>query len=155
MKNKYVASFSLVEVLIFTTIFSLFFVTAAAVVTASLRTMKLNEHKILATRYGEELLEWIRGEKETDWYLFSTTYTPSDSTDYTYCFNDSLTMTWPAAPGGDCLIFGLNPAIFKRTAILQSDTSRTQIAVTVNVKWDEYGVEQTVPFKTVLSVYEN
>jgi prepilin-type N-terminal cleavage/methylation domain len=58
-------SFTLIEVLIFVTILSLFFVAAAAVTIVSLRNLKVQEHKILATRYAEELLELAKREKRS------------------------------------------------------------------------------------------
>ena len=73
-------SFTLIEVLIFVTILSLFFVVASAVTITSLQNLKVQEHKILATRYAEELLEWLRGEKEVDWNKFIN-YRGN------YCFN--------------------------------------------------------------------
>ena len=48
--------FSLIEVLVFITIMSLVFVTAASVVAISLGNLKINEHKLVATRYGERLI---------------------------------------------------------------------------------------------------
>ena len=64
--NNYKA-FSLIEVLIFVVVFSLFFVTAASIVTTTLRITKENQNKIKASHYVEELREWLRSEKETNW----------------------------------------------------------------------------------------
>ena len=40
------------------------------VTTFNLKNMKIQEHKILATRYAEEGVEWLKQEKEDDWQIF-------------------------------------------------------------------------------------
>lgn len=89
-----VEGFSLIEVLIFVTIFSLFFIIAIASLTSSLRDMKINEHKILAVKYAEELIEWIKAEKEIDWNQFISQRMNK------YCFNNQLSDNWPTI--GEC-----------------------------------------------------
>lgn len=152
MKNKYRSGFSLIEVLIFTTILSLFFVTAAAVVTASLRNVQISQHKILATRYAEELLEWVKNEKQNDWYSFFQTYASVENTNYTYCFNNS-TLIWPAA--GPCTTRGLTPAIYNRTLTLRSSDGGSKVEVTIDVDWADFNINQSVNLKSVMTVYEN
>ncbi|MFN4212440.1 MAG: hypothetical protein ACK4FL_00525 [Microgenomates group bacterium] len=148
MNKKKSQSFSLIEVLVFTSILSLFFVVAAAVATASLRNMKINEHKILATRYAEELLEWLRGEKETDWNTFI-----SRSNNTTYCFSISPITSWPSQ--GSCSGYnGLNPAIYKRELTLTTVGGGIQVNVSIVVSWQELGNTYSVPINTVFTVWE-
>lgn len=147
-------SFSLIEVLIFISILSLFFATAAAVVTISLRNMKINEHKILATRYAEELLEWLRGEKEEDWTMFVSLRTDAAET-RTYCFNSQLTSNWPAVSNCQSYygISGINPVIYKRSASLKRN-GENQVDVLITVDWQEAGVNYSVPIKSTFTLWE-
>lgn len=162
--------FSLIEVLVFVTIFSLFFITAAAVVTVSLKNMQVNEHKILGTHYANELLEWLRSKKEIDWDHFSSTMTTAAGSNY--CFNSALeinasfptpTMGWttavpyPTPPCGSSV--GLNPAIYQREVTLVRDptecgASICKVKVQINVKWQESGNNYNVPINTVFSIWE-
>lgn len=127
----YTKAFSLIEVLIFVSILSLFFITAATITTASLRNMKINEHKIIGVRFGEELLEWIRGEKERDWEAFLNLAGPGNKT---YCFNTAL-LSIPLE--GACSGYDLN-GIYKREAVLSAQSS-SQVNVSITVEWKELG----------------
>ncbi len=152
MKYSQILGFSLIEVLVFVTILALFFVTASAVVTVSLRNMKINEHKILATRYGEEALEWLRGEKEEDWSTFVSDSRFS-SNPVTYCFND---LSWSSPT--PCNTDALTPAIFKREGILErldcGDGFYCKVIVTITVHWRELGTSYQVPLNTIFTIWE-
>jgi len=138
-------SFTLVEVLIFVTILSLFFVSAISITIVSLRNLKIQEHKILATRYAEELLEWLRGEKEADWNRFATRTG-------TYCFNSLPINSW--GNFGNCSSYSLNN-LYKRELILSSyGTPPYQINVAITVSWQELGQTYQVPINTVFTVWE-
>jgi len=152
-------SFTLIEVLIFVTILSLFFVVAAAVTIASLRNLKIQEHKILATRYAEELLEWLRGEKEENWggelYNISN---PVDSftekvsqwgSDQTICFNS---LDWNnTSPCNYSL-----DQFFKRSASFTWNPGNYiyQVNVAILVEWQELGQTYQIPINTVFTVWE-
>ncbi len=143
--------FSLVEVLVFVTILSIFFVVAATITTASLRNMKINEHKILATRYGEELLEWLRGEKEADWNNFVNR---SSINGTTYCFPNSPINNWPTTTGNCSSFNGLNPSIYKRELTLSTATGGNQVNIFINVSWQEGSDTYSVPINTVFTIWE-
>ena len=141
-------SFTLIEVLIFVTILSLFFVTAITITVVSLRNLKIQEHKILATRYAEELLEWLRGEKEADWNQFTTHSGP-------YCFNSSpIPMSnWPTS--GNCPPASFLNNLYKREVILTPQGSPPyQVNVSITVLWQELGQTYQVPINTVFTVWE-
>lgn len=162
MSSAQKQGFSLVEILVFITILSVFFVVAVSVSIASIKYMKINEHKILATRYAEDALEWLRGEKDKDWDTF-VTYASTFGT--TYCFNNPV----PSDPsvslnsissGITCNkngITGHSPQIFKREVTLTTEGSGSsiyQVHVSIKVSWDELGTEYSVPIDTVFSVWE-
>jgi len=153
-------SFTLIEVLIFVTILSLFFVAAAAVTIVSLRNLKVQEHKILATRYAQELVEWLRGEKEENWGgEFYNISNPVDSftekvTQFgsyqTVCFNN---LNWDNNPscGYDLL------SLFKRTATFswyQNADYIYQINLSVIVEWQEADNTYKVPINTIFTIWE-
>ena len=138
-------SFTLIEVLIFVTILSLFFVVAAAVTIASLRNLKVQEHKILATRYAQELLEWLRGEKEADWNQFVTH-------NGTYCFNYSIITDWGSR--GNCSGYGLNNLYKREVTLTVQGNPAYQVNVSITVSWQELGQTYQIPINTVFTVWE-
>jgi len=138
-------SFTLIEVLIFVTILSLFFVVAAAVTIASLRNLKVQEHKILATRYAQELLEWLRGEKEADWNQFVTH-------NGTYCFNSSPITSWGSR--GNCSGYGLNNLYKREVTLTVQGNPAYQVNVSITVLWQELGQTYQIPINTVFTVWE-
>jgi type II secretory pathway pseudopilin PulG len=146
-------SFTLIEVLVFISIVALFFVTAAAVSVATLRNMIINEHKIVATRYAEELSEWLRSEKEADWNLFYTNVSACGLT--ARCFTSvagSEDQAWTNSCNPNCtLIDNLYSRTVDFTAVVGPPP---QVNVTVKVSWQELGNTYTVPIKTGFSLFE-
>jgi len=144
IKNK--KSFTLIEVLIFVSILSLFFVAAAGVTIVSLRNLKIQEHKILATRYAQELLEWLKGEKEADWNQF-TTYRG------TYCFNSSSITNWPTP--GNCSTNSFLNELYKREVTLTPQGNPPyQINLSIKVSWEEIGQNYQIPLNNVFTIWE-
>ncbi|MEK7634168.1 MAG: type II secretion system protein [Patescibacteria group bacterium] len=139
-------AFSLIEVLVFTAVLGLFFVAAMAVVSFNLKSMKVQEHKILATRYAEEGMEWVKEEKESDWSTFITHNSGN------YCLNSSL--DWNLACAENDYSLG-TPAFFKRELTITSSGSPVdQEEVTITVSWKEGENIFTVPIKTVFKLLE-
>lgn len=156
--------FSLIEVLIFVSILSVFFVAAISVSIVTVRNMQINEHKIIATKYAEELIEWLRSEKENDWggaawasgtpATFTERATRSGSPT-TYCFNTAL--NWSSL-GACSPSYGLS-SFFKREATLEGTALPltgyiNQVTIDVTVEWQELGNTYEVPIKTLFSIYE-
>lgn len=141
--------FSLIEVLVFVTILSLFFIAASSISLVSLRNLKSNENKILATRYAEEVLEWLRGEKEDDWNVF---YGKSSDIGTKYCFN-SLNLSWPTS--GACGSFDLY-SFYKRETTLKRGLigADPKIDISITVSWNEATQTITVPINTVFTRFE-
>ncbi len=144
--------FSLVEVLIFISILGTFFVVAIAITITSVQVMKVNEHKILASHYAQELIDWLRNEKEKDFNSFSSTKASSGG--ITYCFSTSPITAWGS--NGSCSAStSLTPAIYKRQALLTSvGTPPTSVNIQVTVSWSDAGNNYKVPINTVFSVIE-
>ncbi|MCL4364173.1 hypothetical protein M1328_02955 [Patescibacteria group bacterium] len=142
-------SFSLIEVLVFITILSLFFIAAMTVATYSLKNMKSAEYKILASHLAEQGMEWMRSEKESNWNQFTARDLGGGTT---YCLKN-LNWNSPSA----CPDYSLGtPAIFQRevTVTNQAGTPVTSVDVEVDVSWYEQSNKITIPVKTVFSIWE-
>ena len=152
-------SFSLVEVLVFVSILGIFFIAAIAITLTSLKDMQINQHKIIATRHAEELMEWLKNEKEADWSAFSVHSTIDG---ITYCFNNSLHDNWAATNPdlGSCGnfngIIGVLPEIYKREAVLTSLTGSGSFRVDakVTVSWNEASSVRNVELNSTFSMWE-
>ncbi len=145
-------SFTLVEVLVFLTILSLLYITAVSITTYSLRNLKTQENKLVAVNYGQQLLEWLRGQKEKDWNQFVS---KSSNTGITYCFNSSLSLNSSFPTSGNCADYNLDWR-FKREVTLTNLTNNpvTKIKVAVTVRWQEGINIFSVPIDTIFSIWE-
>jgi prepilin-type N-terminal cleavage/methylation domain-containing protein len=144
--------FSLIEVLVFVSILSLIFVSAVAVTTYSLKVMRFNQDKILATHYAEEGLEWVKSQKEEDWSNFTGLDT-SSGPGTTYCLTS---LSW-SSPGlcGENDLFG-TPNIYSRevTLINEGGSPVNQSNVEVKVYWKNSNDNYNVTLRTTLKILE-
>jgi len=150
-----ISGFSLIEVLVFVSILTVFFIIAAAIMGTSLRNMKANEHKILATHYAEELQEWLKGQKEADWQEFLTNAGQKSGD----CFNQAE-IAWATADTA-CSFNGMvgsdGPKIFKRRVTFDPGSpalTDTEVAVSIAVEWQDLGVGYSVPLNSVFTLWE-
>lgn len=86
--------FTLIEILIATSIISIVFTTLASIVTTSLRNTTTSTKKIIGTHMADGLQEWIRGERDADWGTFVTKTG-------TWCFNSENIAGWPGSSIAD------------------------------------------------------
>lgn len=142
---------TLLEVLIFTTMITLIFLTIASATTQSIKKTMYNQQKIIATHYAEEAQEWMRGEKESDWSVFSA------RSDATYCLNSTISTCdasgscWDnraACPVTDYSLGGH----YKRSSVLTTNGSRIDVITTV--EWIEGSNTYSVPISTTFSRWE-
>lgn len=164
MKNK---GFTLIEVLIFTTLISFVFITLSFLAVNSIQNSKIGAHKILATHYAEELREVLRNQKEDDWTTFvAPMLAPPNTT--TMCYGASTNVFDPL-PQSPCIdvscsactsTVGQFPdAIFKRYATMtyhdDTDVAKpNQIDVDITVEWNDGGKIFRVPLNTVFAQNE-
>ena len=151
--------FTFIEILVFVTIVSLLFVSLTSVVTSSLQRMKIVEERLYAQRYAEELLEWLRAEKETDWQAFMDRDVNGSGT--IYCFNnaiDFLNDDWDedGPTPGPCAdyngITGTSPLIYKRYVVLTHRGSPpTQMSVQIVIEWQNGNKFYSVPLNTIFT----
>ena len=146
MNTKSQKGFSLIEVLVFMSILGLFFVAAASVTLFSLRNMKVSEHRIIATHYAEELLSWMKNEKDANWNDFIE---KADSGGYTYCFSS---LSWPSDTG-DCESGDEISSIYYRKALVTLVNS-SQVSVKITVDWNDSNITYSVPLNTIFTLWE-
>jgi len=146
-----IKGFSLIEVLVFLTIISLFFITAVSITIFSLKNSKIQEYRILATRYAEEGNAWVSQEKEDDWQAF-VLHDDSAGSGTTYCLN---TLDWNTKT--DCNgTYSLGPPnIFRRALLItKSGNPVDKITAELTVGWLENEVEQKIVVNSVLNLWE-
>lgn len=138
------SGFTLIEVILFVSLISVVFITFASLSTAQLHSSRINEHKIIATHLGEELREWLRGEKEENWNTFITTRMD------TWCFNTEPISSWGTS--GSCG-YDLNNR-YKRTVVLEAGENNTQVTADIVVSWMEGQNSYQVPIAGVFTILE-
>ena len=146
-------------------ILSLFFVVAVRVMIASLRVSKVNEHKIFAKHYADELYEWLSAEKELNWGGNNTDTTSftykASQLPYTFCFNTSPIAGWVSSSTIDLnsCPFTLN-IMYRRYVTLtpltvsETDAYIDKVNVSIIVEWTESGTVYRVPINSVFSIWE-
>lgn len=148
--------FTIMEVLIFITILNIIFIAMAGFTVRLIYTMKVNEHKLRATIYAEEIKEWLNGERETDWATLYTKATPGGAT---YCFNrprdpsetlaNSFPQTFPPDVCNFDAVISLPPSIYRRTFVLRR-IPPNQVNADIVVSWYEGA---TLYSSTINTVY--
>lgn len=141
-------AFTLVEVLIFTAILSIFFVSAASVTTMTIKQAHINKNKIIATHYAEELLNMLQSERELGWDQF-VSHAPTESK--TFCVNTEE-INWTET---SCVPpYALNG--FERTVTLKPGGGDpvSQMTILISVKWQDGSNSYQVPLQSVFNLWE-
>ena len=130
-RNVYKQSqgFSLIEVLVFISVLTVALVALIGSVTYSSLVLNDARYRLFATRYNEELAEWLKFQRE--YYQYQSIVDQiSNSAGTTYCFNtDSL--NWPspgACPSND---YSLNN-FYKRELMLINSTGQIDVEITTS-----------------------
>lgn len=147
--------FSIIEVIIFIGILSVVLTAALGFTIKMIMTVRINEHRLRASHYVEEVVEWLNGEREADWEVFES-FSSTGGT--VYCINQPLAInnTLATLATGACTSNGLTPAIYHRELTLSKDslTTATRVAATIQVTWIEDGVQYVEQIQTGYSVWE-
>lgn len=146
--------FSLIEIIIFVSILSVALISLIASVNYSSVLLANARYKVIATRFSEELSEWLKYQRQ--YYGYTSINDQIPTNEVTYCFNTIiLSDSWPTA--GECAAadFSLDN-YFKREVTLTKDPlipdeivveintsyrllNFTKI-VTINLKFNNYGL---------------
>lgn len=151
-KKKLSSGFSLMEVLVFSAILSMFFVAAVSVVSYMIRISKVSEHKIIATRYAQELFAWLDSDRDIDWNSFSNHSDPPT----TYCINTSTLEDTPGFWNTGACSYGLD-SFYKRSVKLTAVKTSgfiSEVIVNIKVEWREAGKVYNVPIDSTFTVWE-
>ena len=112
-------------------------------------TLRIN--MIRAAHYNDLVMEWIRGEKETDWLLFA-----ENAGNTIVCFEtDSFSWSKKPASKADCALSlgGMyrTYAVFKTTPTVLDPT---QVEVTLYAEWPDAGSTLTTKLHTLFTIWE-
>ncbi|SRR4030043_248599 len=124
---------SLFEVVVAVGLSALILTGVVSLAAGSIRNSSYSRNNAQATKYAQEALEWLRGQRDADWDAFAThSLTTGNPTDL--C---SSPMGW----GGTCPIPN---TIFSRNVILTTDSGNSDIIdAVVTVSWsDAQGTHQ-------------
>ena len=141
--------FTLVEVLIFVTIITLFFISAVAIVNLSLLNMKNSEYRILATHGAQQLKEWLDSERNEDWNEFTNNINFGSQDKVTRCFPS---FEW----NGNC--DAKLDSIFIRTVDFSKRETKgdeiTVINALIKVSWSLGNNNYKITIPTTFSLWE-
>lgn len=153
MSNAIKKSFSLIEVLIFVTILSIVLITSASIITISMRQNSVKISLLKAVHYNEQLMEWMRSERELEWSSFTT---HGDSVGISYCFSQT-TFSWESPIVGDPRV-GCSAnldGVFRRYATIKSvGLPVTEVQVTVHTEWESSGSWHTTELHSLFTLWE-
>ena len=130
---------SLFEVVIAIGVIGIIIAGAVSLATTSIRNSTFARNKSLATRYSQEAIEWLRGQRDNNWVSFHT-YTLSP----TYCL-DSLNWTKARVCNSGEVISG---TILTRQVTF-SNISNTSATAMVTVVWSDSQGNHQVSTSTV------
>jgi type II secretory pathway pseudopilin PulG len=124
--------FTLIEVLVFVSVFSIALVTILAGVIYSSAAFQDAKIKIIATHYNEELAEWVKYQKELNGYdsIYNKISEPTWTSDF--CFNQLDIENWPSV--GDCLDNYSLDNVFKRELTI-SRRSVDELSIEIKTYW--------------------
>ncbi len=135
---------SLFEVVVSLAVITLIIVAIVNLATNSIRNSDFSRDKTLSARYSQEVLEWLRGQRDTNFTTFS-----ANALTTTWCFQ---TLAWSSV--GTCLpsqtIAGTK---FRREGYFNTSqlSGKTIIQTTVRVYWSDSGGDHEVRSATSLT----
>lgn len=147
------SGFSLVEVMIFITILGLFFISAISLTIYTVRDMRISQNRVIASKYAQEMVEWLKAEKETDWsefYSKASAIAPGCREFNMELGLQTSTYIWDNKTD-TCTASTTTPreiGIFRRK-ITFTVPSTSLVQIKVNVVWKDGRLDQSVPIDTV------
>jgi len=165
---------SLVETMIFIAIVSVVFVTIISSMVGTSRIAKSDFHRLYATRYADDAIEWLRFTSTQGWQPFFNSIPTQTGEGPEYCMNTNLKLNDIFAIGETnvikpitkllpCLYNGLTvvvanpplptvgPQLFRRTVRFVTTSASEPIKITVTVSWQDSTKSPSVTSTTILS----
>lgn len=136
---------SLFEVVLALALSTLIIVALVSLVSNSIKNSTYSRNKTYATHYTQEASEWLRGQRDGDWDVFSTNYLFCPTPPHVQCFD---TLAWGNC--GACSDTEFIGDLFKRE-ISFSDIEADSVTVEVKTYWtDSQGIHE-VRSNTILT----
>lgn len=121
--------FSLIEVLIFISVLTVALVALIGSVTYSSLVLADARYRLFATRYNEELAEWLKFQRE--YYQYQSIVDQSSASPGTvYCFNNT-DLNWPSSGSCSNNDYSLNN-FYKRELVLINQTGQIDVEITTS-----------------------
>lgn len=142
--KKNISGQSLFEVVVALAIAGVVLVSIVALTTSSIRNSTFSKNNAQASRYSQEAMEWLRGQRDNDWASFANRSFSGVNT--TYCLSS---LSWPASDGG-CGSTTISGTVFVREVELTTP-SLSSINATVRVSWTDSQGTHTVTNQTLFT----
>jgi Tfp pilus assembly protein PilV len=135
--KKYNKGQSLFEVVLALALSTLIIVALVSLVSNSIRNSSYSRNKTYATRYTQEATEWLRGQRDGDWDVFSTNFLFCPTPPHVQCLD---TLAWGNC--GTCSDTEFIGNIFKREVSF-ADIEADSVTVEVKTYWsDSQGIHE-------------
>lgn len=144
MKN-YNEGQSLFEVVLALALSTIIIVALVSLVSNSIRNAGYSRNKTYATRYTQEATEWLRGQRDADWDLFTTNYLFCPTPPQTQCLE---TLAWGNC--GICSDTEFIESLFKREVSF-TDIAADSVTVEVKTYWVDSQGTHEVRSSTILT----
>lgn len=146
--------FSLLEVIVATSLLSIILVASVSFTTSLIKNMEYNKTKLYATRHLDDLKEFVDGERLSDWSSFATKAYPSGNK---FCFNELISDKTTISNTSACRNFNgvdqsVGPKIFKREVTLSGNINK--VTATFEVSWQQGGRTYTEDAVTVYTQWQ-
>ena len=143
---------SIVEVIVVVGLVTLVLVGLITAITFSLSNAQFAKNKTLASKYGQESIEWFRNQRDTlGWTLF---YTNATDAGRNYCLQ-TLSWTSSACTSGS----EIAGTIFTRTAVLDGNgvspgNNQDRVSIMVTVSWPQGSRTSQITLDTYLTKWQ-
>jgi type II secretory pathway pseudopilin PulG len=140
---------SLFELVVTIGVIGIALIATTALIVNSINNSTFSRNKSVASHHTQEALEWIRGQRDTDWAAFITHASPGSGK--TYCL-DALDAAFSntGSCGQSDFVNGNTPFLREVTLIYNPGPPDT-IEATVVTKWESSNKEHQVRASTVFS----
>lgn len=136
---------SLFEVVLALGLATLIIVAIVSLATSSVRNTSFSKDKTVATRYAQEITEWLRGQRDEDWDVFSTNILFCPTPPHVQCFDELI---W-----GDCGACSSTELIENKfiREISFTSVAADSISVEIKVSWSDSQGLHEVRSSTILT----
>ena len=142
------------EILIVIAIVAVVITSVVASTTGSVRNSLHARYQAESTRRGQELVEWLRGERDTSWATFAARAGGGAGT--TYCFGDTLAWTSSSCSGAGA--GAISGTVYTRSVTMRQTTTVTAndtVEIVVSVNWTDGTGAHTSRVSTRLTSWNN